>query len=79
MKSVLKRNEDAFQMLEEPARQASSGAMRKVLQKTAAKKLPPLRPEDQVPRGFDRHALERWAVREAGLHRNRVCKIDSED
>lgn len=74
-----KTNEEAFQMLEERAQRADSGAIRKVLRKTAMQKLPPLHSEDQLPDDFDRHTLERRVVRETRLHNNRAGKIDSED
>lgn len=59
--------EEAFQMLEERARQARGGAMRKVLRKTAARELSPLHPEDRVPTNFDRRALEKRIARETRL------------
>jgi len=63
--------EEAFQMLEERAQQAQPRAMRRVLQKTAAKRLPLLHPEDRRPPGFDRRTLEKRIVREAELHKNK--------
>jgi hypothetical protein len=59
--------EEAFQMLEERARHARPGAMRKVLHKTTALKLSPLHPEDRIPTNFDRRALEKRIAREATL------------
>ncbi len=53
--------------MKEWARQVRPGAMRKVLSKTAALKLPPLHPEDRMPTNFDRRALEKRIAREATL------------
>lgn len=64
--------EEASQMLEERARRARPGAMRRVLQKTAAHGTPPLHPEDRRPPGFDRRTLERRISREAALQRAAV-------
>lgn len=59
--------EEAFQMLEERARRARPGAMRRVLQKTAGQKTLPLHPADWRPPACDRRALERRMSQEAHL------------
>lgn len=56
-------------MLEERARRARPGALRRVLQNTAAQKTLPLHPADRRPPGCDRRALERRMSWEAHLHR----------
>ena len=63
--------EEAFDMLEERARRARPGALAQALQLTAAQETPPFHPEDDLPQGFDRHALEHRIAREAALHANR--------
>ena len=63
--------EEAFEMLEDRAHGAPSGALEKALQRTAAQAQPPLHPEDHIPQGFDRHVLEQRIAREAALHTNR--------
>src|SRR5215207_917503 len=61
--------EEATQMLEERTQRARTGAMQRVLRKTAAQATPPLHAEDQRPPGFDRRVLERRISREAELQR----------
>ena len=59
------RAEQAFEMLESRAGRSCPGAMRRVLDHTAAHRLAPLQPEDQLPADFDLQLLE-TRVREAG-------------
>lgn len=59
--------EEAAQLLEDRARRAQPGAMRRLLKKTAMTTGEPLQPEDQRPRGFQRRILERRISREATL------------
>jgi hypothetical protein len=63
--------EEAFEMLEDRARRAQSGAIKQALQQTAAQEESLLHPEDHIPQGFDRHVLEQRIAREAALHTNR--------
>jgi uncharacterized protein (DUF927 family) len=63
--------EEAFEMLEDRAHRAQSGAIKRALQHATAHAEPPLHPEDHIPQGFDRHLLERRIAREAALHTNR--------
>ncbi|HKA55277.1 MAG TPA: hypothetical protein VKJ47_16605 [Candidatus Binatia bacterium] len=56
-------------MVEERARRAQPGAIRRVLRKATAKRSLPLQPEDRLPPGFDRQTLERRIRRGAELRR----------
>lgn len=60
--------EEAFEMLEERARHAHSGAIRQVLQQTTVQEGAPMYPEDHIPPGFDRRVFEQRIAREASLH-----------
>ena len=64
--------EEATQILEERARRARTGAIQRVLRKTATHATPPLHAEDQCPPDFDRRVLERRVSREAKLQRTAV-------
>jgi hypothetical protein len=51
--------ERAFERMEERARRACPGTMRRALEHTAARGLPPLHPEDRLPSDFNRGVLEK--------------------
>lgn len=63
--------EEAFDMLEDRAQRARTGALTQALQLTAAQESSTFHPEDRLPQGFDRRALEHRIAREAALHANR--------
>ena len=63
--------EEAFDMLEDRAQRARSGALAQALHQTADHESPALHPEDELPQDFDRRALEHRIAREAALHANR--------
>jgi hypothetical protein len=63
--------EQGFEMLESRAAHARPGAMRKVLDHTAAHGLAPLSPEDHLPPDVDRRLLETRLREARSLHKRR--------